>query len=407
MRNFAWYAFNVLSFGFILGLNCLACILLRRLSDVYKRRWFLPAFWSMTVLSLATYGVGRIISLRMVADQTAWLGILVYLTIIWNVGVMVLLTLFPVWYGLYRLGNHRSRAGQQASQPVSAVSRRQFISGVLTAAPVLSTGLASYGVVNAETYIAVNRIALSFPSLPAGFDGLKVAQISDTHLGLFFSLKKLDRLLNMVRAEQPDLLVITGDFADDLDLLQPALAKVEGLQPSLPLGVLYCLGNHEYFRDIQRVRREFAQSSIPLLDNEHVRLQRGNDAIYVAGVDYPLPHDAFDRMPVVRNYLDMAMQGIPDQAFTLLLAHHPDFITAGFDRNIPLSLTGHTHGGQVVFFGQGLFAFAFKYTRGLYQEKNQYGYVSTGAGHWLPFRFNCPAEVAVFTLKRAGEQLKA
>ncbi|EGO65372.1 metallophosphoesterase [Acetonema longum] len=403
MRNLAWYIFNVLSVGLILGLNGLACILLARLSDVYKRRWFLPAFWSMTVLSLVTYGAGRIISLRMVTDQTAWLGILVYLTIIWNVGVMVLLALFPVWYGLYRFGNPRRRAGRQVPQPVSAVSRRQFISGVLTAAPVLSMGLASYGVVNAETYIATTRISLPFPSLPAGFDGLKVAQISDTHLGLFFSLKKLDRLLNMIREEQPDLLVITGDFVDDLALLQPALAKIEGLHPSLPLGILYCLGNHEYFRDIERVRREFTQSSIPLLDNRHVRLQRGNDMLYVAGVDYPLTHDAFDRLNVARRYLDTAMQGIPDQAFTLLLAHHPDFITAGFERNIPLSLTGHTHGGQVALFGQALFAFAFKYTRGLYQEKNRYGYVSTGAGHWMPFRFNCPAEMAVFTLKRAGD----
>jgi len=92
----------------------------------------------------------------------------------------------------------------------------------------------------------------------------------------------------------------------------------------------------------------------------------------------------------------------PSNAFTVMIAHHPDFLFDGFANKIPLTLAGHTHGGQVVIGGVPVSPLPYRYMRGLYQENQGYGYVSSGAGHWIPFRFGCPPEISIFTLRKGA-----
>jgi predicted MPP superfamily phosphohydrolase len=99
-----------------------------------------------------------------------------------------------------------------------------------------------------------------------------------------------------------------------------------------------------------------------------------------------------------KKYLQQGLAKIPENAFKVLLSHHPDFIEDAFAANIPLTLAGHTHGGQVNVARHSLLPLNYKYMRGLYRQGNLAGYVSTGAGNWLPFRIGCPPEVSVFTL---------
>ena len=99
-----------------------------------------------------------------------------------------------------------------------------------------------------------------------------------------------------------------------------------------------------------------------------------------------------------KNFVDAAIKNVPDDAIKILLAHHPEFIDDGAERNFALTLTGHTHGSQFGFFGVPLFP-VFKYTRGVVKLGDSFGYVHVGNGSWFPFRFGCPPEIAYFTLK--------
>jgi len=99
-----------------------------------------------------------------------------------------------------------------------------------------------------------------------------------------------------------------------------------------------------------------------------------------------------------------ALSSIPAGACRILISHHPDFIEDAFAAGIPLTLTGHTHGGQVYLFGKSLLPVQYRYMRGIYRQNGLYAYVHVGTGHWLPFRVDCPPEIAVFTLTRKSDK---
>jgi predicted MPP superfamily phosphohydrolase len=116
-------------------------------------------------------------------------------------------------------------------------------------------------------------------------------------------------------------------------------------------------------------------------------------------VDYSFERDPDARNRKYRAMIGAALKNTPTDAATILLSHHSAAIDAAFANKIDLTLTGHTHGTQVGLFGRPLYKNAFKYIRGLYEYNGRYGYVSTGVSGWFPFRFGCPPEMAVFTLK--------
>ena len=91
---------------------------------------------------------------------------------------------------------------------------------------------------------------------------------------------------------------------------------------------------------------------------------------------------------------------MPESAFVVMLAHHSDFIDEGFERRIPLTMCGHTHGAQFALIGPVVESVGFKYLRGMYRQDGSYGYVNRGTGHWLPFRVFCSREATVFTLHK-------
>ena len=93
-------------------------------------------------------------------------------------------------------------------------------------------------------------------------NGFKISQISDTHLGPYFDLAQLDTAISLLSEERPDLVVITGDFADDLSLLNPAIERFNALRPAIPYGIYFCVGNHDYFRNAELVRDELKKSLI-------------------------------------------------------------------------------------------------------------------------------------------------
>ena len=227
------------------------------------------------------------------------------------------------------------------------------------------------------------------------FAPYKIAQLSDIHLGLFFNLDDLRKLLEQTAALKPDVLTVTGDLFDDATQNEAAAQILSEYTAKFPDGIYFCWGNHEYYRNIAATRRYLAKTPVKLLENEWTRV-RGR--LVFAGVDYPMDRANFDALR--DSYSEKAFADLPADAVTVLLAHHPEFIDNAAEAGAVLTLTGHTHGSQFGILGYPLFPF-FKYTRGIIKKNNSVGYVHCGNGSWFPLRLGCPPEIAVFTLKSA------
>lgn len=383
------------------GLTWLGVRILPKWHPVYAGKAVRYGYWLATILSFAILGSGR--WLRPAGE---WARYAAYAAYVWLFGLLFMLGVLLAGYVVRLLARRFSRrqTGQTATEPAAGgvaagggLTRRQFLQGAVAVVPALPLAVTAYGVVGGDTNIVVHRYTLSFPQLPPALDGYSIAQISDTHIGSFFGMDKLDRVLAMVKQEKPQLLTITGDLVDDLDLLSPTMARLTAFHSELPHGMFYCLGNHEYFRDIGRIRKALYASPVTVLEN---RSQAVGGGLYLAGVDYPWGRNKAEQEAKRQDFFAQAVRSIPPEAFTVLLAHHPDFFDNAFAAKVPLSLAGHTHGGQVSVFGVSLLPVQYRYMRGMFRQQGSYGYVSVGTGHWMPLRIGCPAEVSLFTLKR-------
>ncbi len=270
--------------------------------------------------------------------------------------------------------------------------------------PLLSLAVTLYGNRVEKNFDVENFYDVPIKNLPHDLDGFRLAQISDIHLGAYFSLERLEGLLQRIADAKPDLLAITGDIFDDVAMNPAAIKLVDSFTEKFRHGIFYIHGNHEHFRGIRAIEQMLAQTKIHCLINsaEHV-----TSKLYVLGVDYPsrapvTSTNDKDREKIFADarkvFVDAAIKNVPDDAIKILLAHHPEFIDDGAERNFALTLTGHTHGSQFGFFGVPLFP-VFKYTRGVVKLGDSFGYVHVGNGSWFPFRFGCPPEIAYFTLK--------
>lgn len=316
-----------------------------------------------------------------------WITPFLYVSFVWIVAEGILLLLFPILFAVRKMIHYDNMP-----------TRRTFLQKIVYVAPALAFGVSAQGVYSSRFDMAVRRLELTCKGLPRQLTGFKIAQISDTHLGPFFSLDRLDDVIALIKQEKPDMVVITGDLIDDLNLVKPAIGKLSQLAALIPYGIYFCWGNHEYFRDIQRIRDELLKSPIHILENSNAPIVVGDTTFYMLGVDYPWADTIPEKTEKQQQLLTKAQTNIPDNAFRILLAHHPDFFSDAFAANIPLTLSGHTHGGQINVFGYPLLPLKYRYMRGLYEDNQNYGYVNVGAGQWFPFRLGCPPEISVFTL---------
>ncbi len=246
--------------------------------------------------------------------------------------------------------------------------------------------------------VEVVPVSLVLPRLDAAFEGYRIAQISDIHADGWMTPGRVLSLVNLVNAEAPDLVAITGDFATYSrfrSLIRHAsrlVAPLRRLQATD--GVVAVLGNHDHKTDARTVRRVLAASGVIELHNAVLTLRRGGESLYLCGVD-----DLKEGTP----RLDRALEGLSEEGAAVLLAHEPDFAdesaaTGRFD----LQLSGHSHGGQV---GVPLLRYPFlpklsrQYPTGLYRVGDMFLYTNRGLGAHPRFRFNCRPEITVFTLR--------
>jgi len=240
------------------------------------------------------------------------------------------------------------------------------------------------------THPTLERVTLRLPTLPPALDGLRIGQITDTHLGQPFAAANLRWAVEQMRREQPDLIGLTGDLAGLREGIPEIPPLLSGLRA--PLGVYAVPGNHDYWEGLADVHAALMLADIPLLMNEHRHLRWNGADLWLAGID-----EIWDGSPNIAA----ALAGVPRDAFTVLLAHSPDMADNAADYGFAVQLSGHTHGGHLRLPLIGPFArprYGLRYVMGLYQVGSMTLYVSRGLGG-IPIRLLCRPEATIFTLR--------
>ena len=242
--------------------------------------------------------------------------------------------------------------------------------------------------------VVAEHVPVRLPSLPNGFDGFRIALLSDFHLYPFTTIDIVQESIQIANRFKPDLVLLAGDFiygtVDAAFDLVPLFHQFEASK-----GVFAVLGNHDVRKGPKIVSQALAKGGVELLRNRGVTLQLGSDSIYLAGIDsvfagWPRPKTAFDNRK--------------SDLTSIVLLHEPDYIEDLVDSKIPvnLQLSGHSHGGQVRLPVSGpllLPPWGQLYDRGLYRVDNAQIYTTRGIGMvGVPIRFNCPPEVTCITL---------
>ena len=246
-------------------------------------------------------------------------------------------------------------------------------------------------------WLDINPVDLTLPRLPKAFDGYQIAQISDIHHDEWMNQERLSKVVDEVNQLKPDTIVITGDFVtgfleDHKTALAAELSRLSPKQITLAV-----LGNHDHWTDASMVRDILDSSGITELRNQIFTLKRDDSLLHICGVDDFWVNEAD---------LDHVITKLPNEGCAILLCHEPDFadISAATGR-FDLQLSGHSHGGQVIFPIVGptvLPDYANKYPVGLYQVGSMLQYTNRGVGMIPPYvRFNCRPEITLFTLHAA------
>lgn len=272
-----------------------------------------------------------------------------------------------------------------------------------------------YGFLTGRFRYEVKPLEYSHPDIPEAFDGYRIVQISDLHLSTYRDRPAaLQRIVAVINAQHPDLICFTGDLVTiGIAEAQPFVSILQQLRASD--GIVSVLGNHDMMiytplTEAERTREtellaRLEQDTLgwQLLRNRHITISRNGQTLTVAGVDNcSCGNEGF--RSVCCGDLEQALA--QSSGFCILLSHDPTHWRAEVlpATDVPLTLSGHTHAGQVRLFGKTLADRTFRESAGWYCEDGQSLYVNTGIGCTLPVRLNCPSEITVITLKRGAKR---
>ena len=283
-------------------------------------------------------------------------------------------------------------------ETTASITRRGFLG--LAAASV--AGLAFYAGEIGRHEIEIIYRTLRLARLPGAFAGMKVVQISDFHFEEYTEASFLDTIVHQVNALRPDLVVLTGDFVSSNPLPRHFSVRL-GYHCAELLGRIACplryavLGNHDALVGSRAITDALRVQGIPVLANSSVAIERAGQRLWLAGSKDALVQrpDLTAALPTLRD---------PGREPLILLAHEPDFADHVVGRQVDLMLSGHTHGGQILFpFLPPLMLpeMGTQYVHGLFRlQDGMQLYVNRGIGAvTLPFRFRCPPEITVITLQ--------
>jgi predicted MPP superfamily phosphohydrolase len=300
------------------------------------------------------------------------------------------------------IGLRKTRRSEPASGGAS-MSRREFarlLGAVVPAVAALgAAGVALWQIAR----FRIRRMEVALADLPPALDGLTIAHVTDLHVGQFTRGEILERIIAATNDLQADLVLYTGDLINfALSDLDAALAVAGRLRARH--GVFFCEGNHDLFEDPEEFRRRTRAAGLRLLVNESEVIQIRGLPMQVLGLRWGArdagAHDPASRgdRAIADSMSELLAQRQRD-AFPILLAHHPHAFD--YAEGIPLTLAGHTHGGQLMVTpGVGFGPLLYRYWSGLYRKLDRALVVSNGTGNWFPLRTRAPAEIIHLTLRR-------
>jgi len=256
----------------------------------------------------------------------------------------------------------------------------------------------AYGVLVRRRWYRVVERGVPIPDLDSAFEGLRIAHLSDLHIGGLTPRSWGLGWSRAANARDPDLAVVTGDLVTSGADFHGDVADVIG-ELRAKMGVFVSMGNHDYFGDGELLASRLRSGGVSVLRNEGVVLERHGARLWLAAID-----DTWTR----RDDMAMAMKGRPQKATTILLAHDPTTFDAASEAGAELVLSGHTHGGQIAMpfaaRALSLATFVYRYRLGFYRRGRSVLYVHPGLGTTgPPIRLGVAPEVTILVLRRARE----
>lgn len=396
-------------------------VLMLVLPDVYiyimyirrwMHRWLLRIAWFLPSLLLAVAAGFIMSSDDMKPDNQHWVGIFMLVFLL----LCVPKTLFMVFDSIGHFVNWIVSHGAKEQEGHECIFTRTFrILGMTLG--IMSVCILCFGYFVGRHYYVVHQQTFYFSDLPKEFDGYRIAQISDMHIGTFRDGNEDDvrKIVDLVNEQKCDVILFTGD------LVNHQSAELNGFRDNLcglkaPDGVFAVMGNHDYsmyikypnekdrLADVEELQRRMRSYGWTLLLNNHSVIHRGEDSIVIAGIE----NEGRPPFPSLGD-VKKAMNGVEDGSFTVLLSHDP----TSWQRkvlsktDIQLTLSGHTHAGQFKVFGWSPVAPIYDEWSGAYSNGHQILNVSDGIGAVMfPFRFGAWPEVNVITLRRGTPQKK-
>jgi predicted MPP superfamily phosphohydrolase len=315
------------------------------------------------------------------------------------------------------VGDRKRTQDEKRTQSVlrTNLSRRALIRTGTAALPAALALTGVRGLRGARETPRIPIVPMRYEGLHPDLEGYRILQLSDLHLGACAGLDDLAKALDAAMIARPDLIVLTGDLADDPSLIPGALDLV--MRARARHGAIASLGNHEYLHDIAVTRPLYESSPVPLLVSSGRTLGVGRARLFIGGADDPVHMDG-DVEGMLRPSIDSAARHAPrDADFRMLLCHRPEGFGPGAEAGFDLTLAGHTHGGQIGLFGRSILeklrpgtGWWGTYARRrstLGTQRTRLGssparlYTTSGFGHWFPFRLGCPTETAIIVLETA------
>jgi uncharacterized protein len=239
--------------------------------------------------------------------------------------------------------------------------------------------------------LSLERVEINLKRLPKSLDGFRIVHLSDTHHSPFTSLKHIRRAISVANRLKPDMFVLTGDYVShEREYIAPVAGELAHLKAEH--GVYACLGNHDHWTDADLVTHLFRGEGINVLVNQGLRFEAKGASFWLAGVD--------DHM-VGKTDLSAALRGSYPDEMKLLLAHNPIIFREAARWGVDLTLSGHTHGGQIKFRDEDKRLLPRrKLSSGLHSRRDSQIYITRGIGTVVvPMRFQCPPEISLLDLR--------
>ena len=240
--------------------------------------------------------------------------------------------------------------------------------------------------------IKLKNIDVSTQLWPPEFDGLRIGHISDFHLGDLMPIDRALAAVQMLESQSPDIVVCTGDVIDlDVHGAEPLFEAMANIKS--PLGTMLVLGNHDELDCAVTVSSMATDAGIILLRDTRCTINHCGSKLHIAGIDWAKS----------QKKCSAKVDRVCNEETHLLLSHNPKAFRAAAKHNVPLTLSGHTHGGQLAFPNKpgANLAVAHRHSNGVYDIEHSRLFVTAGVGAWFPLRINCPAEVAVLNVQSA------